>query len=58
MKKTAKKLTLSKQTLHRLDSLEVGDVAGGYQLTHTCSFGNTCPATYCVCPQPTAQCTI
>jgi hypothetical protein len=56
MKKTAKKLTLCKQTLHRLDSL--GEVAGGYQLTHTCSNGHTCPATYCICPAPSAKCTL
>jgi hypothetical protein len=55
MKKTAKKLTLNKQTLQRLDSL--GEVAGGYAITHTCSNGHTCPMTFCVCPQPSAKCT-
>jgi hypothetical protein len=55
MKKAAKKLTLSKQTLHRLDSL--GEVAGGYAITHTCSVNYTCPPTYCACPAPSAKCT-
>jgi len=55
MKKTAKKLTLSKQTLHRLDSLS--EVAGGYALTPACSINQTCPITYCACPAPSAKCT-
>jgi hypothetical protein len=36
MKKTAKKLTLAKETLRKLSHVELGKVAGGTFVTWTC----------------------
>jgi len=53
-KKAVRKLRLSTESLYQLDSL--GDVAGGFAATQTCSVNYSCPITYCTCPQRSAQC--
>jgi hypothetical protein len=55
MKKQAKRLTLNRESLGRLDAAH--RVVAGYALTPACSVVQTCPLSYCTCPAPTGKCT-
>lgn len=54
MKKSARRLRLNVESLYRLDSL--GEVAGGFAVTHTCSVNYTCPLSACTCPPLSKTC--
>lgn len=61
MKRTVKKLTLSRESLHRLDSEALGEArgarptAGGTCVGHTCI--DSCATCYATCVTCAASCT-
>jgi hypothetical protein len=55
MKKSLKKLTLSKETLRSLTTLETAEVLGGNTSTRTSDFRSCGPVSASICP-PGSNC--